>query len=57
MITYKNYINYNKYLFYLIDTYIRYNKYKDIILLYDKSDINYHKDIYEKIYNIKVLFQ
>jgi hypothetical protein len=57
MITYKNYINYNKYLFYLIDTYIRYNKYKDIILLYDKIDINYHKDIYEKIYNIKVLFQ
>ena len=57
MITHKNNKNYDEYLYYLIDTFVKYDKYKDIIKLYDKSILNYHVDIYENINDIKVLFQ
>ena len=57
MITHKNNKIYDEYLYYLIDTFVKYDKYKDIIKLYDKSILNYHVDIYENINNIKVLFQ
>ena len=57
MIIHKNNKIYNEYLYYLIDTFVKYDKYKDIIKLYDKSILNYHVDIYENVNNIKVLFQ
>lgn len=57
MITYKSKGNYNEYLLYLIDCYKRYNKYRDIIITFDKQSINYNKEIYEKFYDVKVLFQ
>ena len=57
MITHKNKKIYNEYLYYLIDTYVKHDKYKDIIELYDKSILKYHIEIYENINNIKVLFQ
>ena len=57
MITYKNNKVYDEYLYYLIDTYIKHDKYKDIILNYDKNIIKYHIEMYEKFHNIKVSFQ
>lgn len=57
MITYKNNKVYDEYLYYLIDTYIKHDKYKDIILNYDKNIIKYHIELYEKFHNIKVSFQ
>ena len=57
MIKYKNNKIYDEYLYYLIDTFVKHDKYKDIITNYEKSILNYHIEIYEKINNIKVLFQ
>ena len=57
MITFKNNKIYDEYLYYLIDTYVKHNKYKDIILNYDKNIMKYHIEMYENINNIKVLFQ
>ena len=57
MITHKNNNIYDDYLYYLIDTYIKSDKYKDIILNYDNNILKYHIELYEKINNIKVLFQ
>ena len=60
MVTYKNNKN-NKviddYLLYLIDTYMKHSKYRDKIMLYDKDILEYHTNIYENIYKIKVSFQ
>lgn len=56
MISSKNNINYDDYLYYLIDTYIKYNKYYNIINTYDNKLIIYHKNIYENLNNIKVKF-
>ena len=36
MITHKKYKVYDEYLYYLIDTFVKHNKYKDIIEYYDK---------------------
>lgn len=57
MITHKNNKKYDEYLYYLIDTYIKHDKYKDILLNYEKSILKYHIEMYEKFHNIKVLFQ
>lgn len=57
MITHKINKIYNEYLYYLIDTYVKHDKYKDIILNYDKIIMKYHIEMYENIHNIKVLFQ
>ena len=57
MITHKNKRIYDEYLYYLIDTYIKRNKYKDIILNNEKIIVKYHIEMYENINNIKVLFQ
>lgn len=57
MITFKNNKVYDEYLYYLIDTYIKHDKYKDIILNYDRNIMKYHIEMYENINNIKVLFQ
>lgn len=57
MITFKNNKIYDEYLYYLIDTCVKHDKYKDIILNYDKNIMKYHIEIYENINNIKVLFQ
>jgi hypothetical protein len=57
MITHKKYKVYNDYLYYLIDTYVKHSKYKNIIETYDKNILNYHIEIYENINNIKVSFQ
>lgn len=56
MISNKNNINYDDYLYYLIDTYIKYNKYYNIINNYDNKLVLYHKQIYENLNNIKVKF-
>ena len=53
----KNNKIYDEYLYYLIDTYVKHNKYKDIIINYEKSILKYHIEMYENINNIKVLFQ
>lgn len=57
MITHKKYKVYNDYLYYLIDTYLKYDRYKNLIETYDKNILNYHIEIYENINNIKVSFQ
>jgi hypothetical protein len=57
MITFKNNKIYDEYLYYLIDTYVKHDKYKDIILNYEKSILKYHIEMYENVHNIKVLFQ
>ena len=57
MVKHKNNKIYDEYLYYLIDTFVKHDKYKDIITKYEKSILNYHIEIYEKINNIKVLFQ
>ena len=57
MITFKNTKIYDEYLYYLIDTYVKHDKYKNLIETYDKNILNYHIEIYENINNIKVLFQ
>jgi hypothetical protein len=57
MITHKNNKIYNEYLYYLINTFVKYDKYKDIILNYDKNILKYHIELYENINNIKVLFR
>lgn len=57
MITHKKYKVYNDYLYYLIDTYVKHSKYKNIIETYDKNILNYHIEMYENINNIKVSFQ
>lgn len=57
MITHKNNNICDEYLYYLLDTFVKHDKYLDIIELYDKSILKYHVDIYENINNIKVLFQ
>lgn len=54
MISNKNNINYDDYLFYLIDTYVKHDKYKNIINNYDKKIIDFHKNLYETLLNIKV---
>ena len=57
MITFKNNKIYDEYLYYLIDTFVKHDKYKDIIEIYDKNILNYHIEIYENVHNIKVSFQ
>lgn len=57
MITFKNNKTYDEYLYYLIDTFVKHGKYKDILLTYEKRILKYHVEIYENINNIKVLFQ
>ena len=57
MIKHKNNKKYDEYLYYLIDTYLKNDKYKDILQNYEKSILKYHIEIYENINNIKVLFQ
>lgn len=57
MVTFKNNKEYDEYLYYLIDTFVKHDKYKDIILNYEKIILKYHIEMYEKIHNIKVLFQ
>ena len=57
MISNKNNIQYDNYLYYIIDTYMKYNKYYHIINNYDKKIIDFHKQIYETINDIKVQFQ
>ena len=54
MISNKNNINYDDYLFYLIDTYVKHDNYKNIINNYDKKIIDFHKNLYETLLNIKV---
>ena len=57
MITFKNNKKYDEYLYYLIDTFVKHDKYKDIILTYEKNNLKYYIEMYENINNIKVLFQ
>ena len=57
MVTHKKYKVYNDYLYYLIDTYLKYGRYKNLIETYDKNILNYHIEIYGNINNIKVSFQ
>ena len=57
MVSLKNNSITDTYLLYLIDTYIKHNKYYDILISYDKEILEYHKKIYENIYKIKVSFQ
>ena len=56
MITHKNNKVLDDYLLYLIDTYMKYSKYYDHLKLYDKDILEYHKNIYENIYKVKVSF-
>jgi hypothetical protein len=57
MVTHKNNKVIDDYLLYLIDTYVKHSKYRDKIMLYDKDILEYHRNIYENIYKVKVLFQ
>jgi hypothetical protein len=57
MVTHKNNKVIDDYLLYLIDTYMKHSKYWDNLMLYDKDILEYHKNIYENIYKVKVSFQ
>ena len=57
MVTHKNNKVIDDYLLYLIDTYMKHSKYRDKIMLYNKDILEYHKNIYENIYKVKVSFQ
>jgi len=56
MVTHKNNKVIDNHLLYLIDTYVKHSKYRDNLMLYDKDILEYHKNIYENIYKVKVLF-
>jgi adenylate kinase family enzyme len=56
MVTHKNNKVIDDYLLYLIDTYVKHSKYRDNLMLYDKDILEYHKNIYENIYKVKVSF-
>ena len=56
MVTHKNNKVIDDYLLYLIDTYMKHSKYRDKIMLYNKDILEYHKNIYENIYKVKVSF-
>ena len=56
MVTHKNNKVIDDYLLYLIDTYMKHSKYRDKIMLYDNDILEYHRNIYENIYKVKVSF-